>query len=69
MDRDRIEGKAKQVGGKIKDAAGRIIGDNETRIDGKVDQLEGKVQEGYGRVKDEIRAAQQERDERRADRH
>lgn len=57
MDRDRIEGKGKQLKGEAKGAMGKMTGNDSQRIEGAGDKLAGKVQEGVGKVKDEIRAA------------
>ena len=51
---DSVEGKAKDLKGKIKDAAGSLTGDNSLEAEGKLDQLKGKIQDGVGRVEREI---------------
>ena len=43
-DHDRIEGSAKNMGGKIKEGAGKLTGDSKLQAEGKADQVEGKVQ-------------------------
>jgi uncharacterized protein YjbJ (UPF0337 family) len=43
-DHDRIEGAAKNIGGKVKEAAGKMTGDTKLQAEGKADQVEGKVQ-------------------------
>jgi uncharacterized protein YjbJ (UPF0337 family) len=35
---------AKQLGGKIKEGAGKLLGDEELKTDGQADQAEGKIQ-------------------------
>lgn len=55
MDKDRIEGAAKNVGGKIKEGIGKMTGDTKTEAEGKSDQVEGKVQNTVGGVKDTLR--------------
>ena len=55
MDRDRVEGSAKNVGGKIKEAAGKVSGDEKLKREGQADQVAGKVQNVVGGVKDELR--------------
>jgi uncharacterized protein YjbJ (UPF0337 family) len=57
MDKDRVEGAAKQVKGKVKDAAGKLTGDEKMRAEGKMDKAEGKVQNTYGGMKDKAREA------------
>ncbi|WAC59301.1 CsbD family protein [Brevundimonas sp. SL130] len=54
-DHDRIEGSAKTIGGKIKEGAGKLIGDSKLQAEGKADQVEGKVQNAVGGVKDSLR--------------
>ncbi|WP_396592711.1 CsbD family protein [Brevundimonas sp. R86498] len=54
-DHDRIEGAAKTAGGNIKEAAGKLTGDEKLKAEGKADQLEGKVQNSVGGVKDAVR--------------
>lgn len=54
-DHDRIEGAAKNMGGKVKEAAGDLTGDQKMKAEGKADQMEGKVQNTVGGVKDALR--------------
>ena len=56
-DQDRIDGAAKNIGGKIKEAAGNVTGDEKLKAEGKADQVEGKVQNAVGGVKDSFRDA------------
>lgn len=56
-DQDRIEGAAKNIGGKVKEAAGHITGDEKLKAEGKADQVEGKVQNAVGGAKDSVRDA------------
>jgi uncharacterized protein YjbJ (UPF0337 family) len=57
MDKDRIEGSAKQVKGAIKEAAGKMTGDSKMKAEGAADKLAGKVQNAVGGAKDAIRDA------------
>ena len=54
-DHDRIEGSAKNMGGKIKEGAGKLTGDSKLQAEGKADQVEGKVQNAVGGVKDSLK--------------
>lgn len=54
-DHDRIEGAAKQAGGNIKEAAGKVTGDEKLKAEGRADQAEGKVQNAIGGVKDSFK--------------
>lgn len=55
MDKDRIEGSAKQVKGAIKEVAGKLIGDAKLEADGKADKTKGKIQNTIGGIKDAMR--------------
>ncbi|EKY29861.1 CsbD family protein [Brevundimonas diminuta] len=54
-DHDRIEGAAKNIGGKIKEAAGKVAGDEKLKAEGRADQIEGKAQNALGGVKDALK--------------
>jgi uncharacterized protein YjbJ (UPF0337 family) len=56
-DEDRIEGAAKNIGGKIKEGTGHALGDEKLKAEGKADQAEGKAQNAVGGAKDAIRDA------------
>jgi uncharacterized protein YjbJ (UPF0337 family) len=58
MDKDRIDGSAKQAKGAIKDAAGKVTGDAKLQTEGKMDKAEGKIQNAVGGMKDAIRDQQ-----------
>ncbi|WP_426038930.1 CsbD family protein [Brevundimonas sp. DC300-4] len=53
-DNDRIEGAAKNMGGKIKEGVGNVTGDEKLKAEGKAEQVEGKVQNTIGGIKDAI---------------
>ena len=57
MDKDRAEGKLKDVGGRIKRQVGEWTGDENAQAEGTLDQAEGKVQNTWGKVKDSVRDA------------
>jgi uncharacterized protein YjbJ (UPF0337 family) len=54
-DRDRVEGAAKNMGGKVKEAAGKVTGDEKLKREGQADQVVGTVQNTVGGVKDKLR--------------
>ena len=56
-DEDRVEGSAKNLGGKVKEGIGKLTGDSKTQAEGKSDQVEGKVQNTVGGVKDAVKDA------------
>ena len=55
MDKDRIEGSEKGIIGKIKEVAGKVLGDAKLESEGKADQAAGKVQNAVGGLKDTLR--------------
>jgi uncharacterized protein YjbJ (UPF0337 family) len=55
MENDRVEGSIKQGTGKVKEAAGKALGDEKLKGEGKADQVEGKVQNVVGGIKDKLR--------------
>jgi len=55
MDKDRIDGSAKQVKGALKEAAGKALGDSKLVADGKSDKVEGKIQNAIGGLKDALK--------------
>jgi uncharacterized protein YjbJ (UPF0337 family) len=60
MDKDRVEGAGKNLGGKIKEAAGKVTGDEKLKREGQADQVAGKVQNVVGGVKDKLRETDRE---------
>lgn len=54
-DHDRVEGAAKNMGGEIKEAAGKVTGDEKLKAEGRADQAEGKIQNAVGGLKDTLR--------------
>lgn len=55
MDKDRVIGAAKVAKGKVKEAAGKALGDAKLQAEGKADRIEGAVQNAIGSVKDAVR--------------
>jgi uncharacterized protein YjbJ (UPF0337 family) len=52
MDKDRVEGKVKDVAGRVERQVGEWTGDAEKQAHGAAKQVEGKVQNAWGKVKD-----------------
>jgi uncharacterized protein YjbJ (UPF0337 family) len=52
MNKDQIKGKAKDIGGKIQEEVGKVVGSNQQQAEGLAKQTEGKVQEKAGDVKE-----------------
>jgi len=54
MNKDQVKGKAKDIGGKIQEEAGKLVGSSEQQAKGLSKQVEGKTQEKVGDLKDSI---------------
>jgi uncharacterized protein YjbJ (UPF0337 family) len=48
---DKAEGTAKDLKGKIKEGAGKLVGNERLQAEGQVDQAEGKAQKKVGDIK------------------
>lgn len=55
MNKDRIEGAAKQVKGAVKEAAGKALGDSKLVVEGKGEKAAGKLQNAVGGLKDALK--------------
>ncbi|MSO68161.1 MAG: CsbD family protein [Pseudolabrys sp.] len=57
MNKDRIEGSVEQAKGKMKEVAGKAVGDSKLETEGKAQQVAGKVQNAVGGFKDAVKEA------------
>ena len=55
MDENRIEGSARNLGGKVQEGVGRVTGDAQSTIEGIVNQAAGTAQNLYGQSADVAR--------------
>ena len=55
MNEDRIKGSMTEAKGKIKEATGKMTGDEKLKREGQADQVAGKVQNVVGGLKDKLR--------------
>ena len=55
MDKDRVEGKVKDVAGRTQRQVGEWTGDTESQAKGAAKQAEGKVQNAWGKAKDAVK--------------
>jgi uncharacterized protein YjbJ (UPF0337 family) len=63
MNKDRVEGKVKDVAGRVERQAGEWTNDPKMQVKGAAKQAEGKVQNTWGKAKD---AAKQTADDAHA---
>jgi uncharacterized protein YjbJ (UPF0337 family) len=57
MDKNRIEGAAKELKGTIKEAAGKLTGNKKLEAEGKGEKIAGDVQGKIGKGADAVRGA------------
>ena len=55
MNKDQVKGRVEQTTGKVKEAAGKLVGNDRLRREGAADQVKGKVQAGYGDAKENVK--------------
>ncbi len=55
MNNDQVKGAAKDIGGKIQEEAGKLVGSDEQQAKGLANQVEGKVQQKVGDLKDALK--------------
>jgi uncharacterized protein YjbJ (UPF0337 family) len=55
VDKDRVEGSATNLSGKVKEGFGKATGDSKTEAEGKADKAKGKIQNAVGGVKDALK--------------
>ena len=65
MDKDRIEGKMKDIKGRVERQVGEWTGDEDAQAKGAVDQLKGKTQNAVGKVKDAARDVADDAEDRK----
>ncbi len=56
MDENRIEGTARDLGGKVEEGFGRVTGNVGTQAEGMANQAAGTAQDVYGQAADATRA-------------
>ena len=71
MNKDRVEGKVKDISGRVERQVGEWTDDPEKQVRGAAKQAEGKVQSTVGKVKDAasktVDSAKERRNERAAE--
>jgi uncharacterized protein YjbJ (UPF0337 family) len=55
MHKDEMKGAAKDAKGSVKEAAGKVSGNERLEAEGVADQAAGKVQKGVGNLKEAAR--------------
>ena len=55
MNKDRVEGKVKDIAGRAERQVGEWTDDTEAQVKGAAKQVEGKVQNAWGKAKDAVK--------------
>lgn len=57
VNKDQVEGLAKQAKGAVKQTAGKALGDRKMQAEGAVGKVAGKVQKGVGDAREKVKKA------------
>jgi len=57
MNKDQVQGAAKDIGGKIQEEVGKVVGSTKQQLHGMKNQAEGKVQQQVGNIKEAVKDA------------
>ncbi|HEV7814382.1 MAG TPA: CsbD family protein [Janthinobacterium sp.] len=57
MNSNQVKGAAKDIGGKMQEEAGKLVGSSEQQAKGLKNQVEGKVQQKVGNVQEAVKDA------------
>lgn len=55
MNKDQVKGRVKEAEGKIKEVAGKLVGNEAMEAKGKVQKILGKAQAKFGDVKQDVK--------------
>ena len=57
MNKDQVKGRAETAKGNVKEAAGKLVGNERLKAEGQADQAAGKVQSTAGDIKSKVGGA------------
>ena len=57
MNKNQVQGVAKDITGKVQKEAGKLVGSKEQQIEGLSKQISGKAEKAYGDAKEVIKDA------------
>jgi uncharacterized protein YjbJ (UPF0337 family) len=55
MNKDQVKGRVKQAEGKVKEVAGKLVGNDRLQAKGKIENAVGTAQAGMGDLKSDIK--------------
>ena len=65
MNKDQVQGVAKDIAGKVQEQAGKLVGSEEQQFKGRSKQISGKIQKGVGDAKQSVEDFNRSRPEAR----
>jgi uncharacterized protein YjbJ (UPF0337 family) len=57
MDKNQVKGEMHKAKGKVKEVAGRTIGNDKMENEGKLEHAKGTIQKAYGDLKSDVKKA------------
>lgn len=57
MDKNQIKGEMSKAKGKVKEVAGRTVGNDKMEREGKLEHAKGTIQKAYGDLKSDVKKA------------
>ena len=55
MNKDQVKGRIDENTGKVKEAAGKLVGNTKLEAEGKVEKIKGQLQAGFGDAKEDAK--------------
>ncbi len=55
MNKDQVTGRVDQAKGKVKEVAGKLVGNERLEVEGQADQVKGKVKGAFGDTKERVK--------------
>jgi uncharacterized protein YjbJ (UPF0337 family) len=55
MNKDQVKGRIHEAKGKVKEVAGKVVGNKELEVKGKAEKAAGKVQGKFGDLKSDVK--------------
>lgn len=57
MNKDQTKGRLEEAKGKVKEVAGKLVGNDELELKGKIQKSGGQAQAAYGDLKEDVKDA------------
>lgn len=55
INKDQVDGRAKEAGGKVQEVAGKMVGSKEQQVKGNLHKNEGAAQAKFGDIKSHVK--------------